>query len=331
MRQWIIPTVWIMAIASATACERAPSPEPATVSTTSTRGPVTVTVSLASEQIDIGTPQTILIEVLAEPGVDIQIPSFEAESIEGFHINSTSIRSNLPAEALRLWEVELVIDTFNAAVETFPPITIPFTDRRAEIPIDGSISTEAIQISLHSQIDPDDTATQTLRDIRGHQSPAVPGSLWYWLFPVAAVVIFAVLLWRSQGTDASRADIPQRLPHIAAADRLDALDRSGLIERREFHPYFVELSDILRQYVEARFSLHAPDRTTEEFLSDMRQTPLLNDDQKATMGRFLRAADMVKFAKHNPEVTDAQEAMVVARRFVDETAPALDEAQERVT
>ena len=37
---------------------------------------------------------------------------------------------------------------------------------------------------------------------------------------------------------------------------------------------------------------------------------------------FLRAADMVKFARHQPTAAEAEAAFAAARRFVAETAPA---------
>ena len=43
------------------------------------------------------------------------------------------------------------------------------------------------------------------------------------------------------------------------------------------------------------------------------------------LGAFLRAADMVKFAKHRPELGDCAEALAAARRFVETTAPRAEE------
>jgi hypothetical protein len=39
------------------------------------------------------------------------------------------------------------------------------------------------------------------------------------------------------------------------------------------------------------------------------------------LGGFLRAADMVKFARHQPTADEAERAFAGARTFVDETAP----------
>ena len=44
---------------------------------------------------------------------------------------------------------------------------------------------------------------------------------------------------------------------------------------------FIEATaDILRVYLEERFNIHAPERTTEEFLSELKQMPQMTGDQK---------------------------------------------------
>jgi hypothetical protein len=87
------------------------------------------------------------------------------------------------------------------------------------------------------------------------------------------------------------------------------------------HEYYFRLADIVRGYIERRFGLLAPERTTEEFLREARQDRSLTAEQKDMLGRFLRAADLVKFALHRPEPAEAASALAAARRFVTETAP----------
>jgi hypothetical protein len=66
----------------------------------------------------------------------------------------------------------------------------------------------------------------------------------------------------------------------------------------------------------------APERTTDEFIREMRDHPVLTDAQQCLLTGFLRAADMVKFALHRPPRDESEEALVTARMFVQETTPA---------
>jgi hypothetical protein len=93
------------------------------------------------------------------------------------------------------------------------------------------------------------------------------------------------------------------------------------VTRGLIQPFYFRLSDIVRQYIERRFSIMAAEQTTEEFLREARRNPSLNQDQQRSLGEFLRGADMVKFAKYQPDAADCEAALGSARQFVRETAP----------
>ena len=79
------------------------------------------------------------------------------------------------------------------------------------------------------------------------------------------------------------------------------------------------MSDALRVYLEDRFDFHAPDRTTEEFLTELQSTNRLNDLQKDSLGGFLQSCDLVKFARFEPTEDSLRELHQSALRLVDET------------
>jgi hypothetical protein len=105
-------------------------------------------------------------------------------------------------------------------------------------------------------------------------------------------------------------------PSPTAAEELDA--------------FFVELSDIVRHYLEDRFELRSPELTTEEFLEQMSDSPDLTLEHQRLLRGFLRRADLVKFAQHVPSKEDIQDSVGAAERFLDETrenAPLIDEPE----
>ncbi len=90
--------------------------------------------------------------------------------------------------------------------------------------------------------------------------------------------------------------VPPILPHLRARSRLE--HALSLIEQPQ--PFCIAVSDTVRQYLEERFNFHAPERTTEEFLHELKATDLLLPDQKQSLGEFLNVCDMVKFARYEP-------------------------------
>ncbi|MBI5775377.1 MAG: hypothetical protein HZA89_16780 [Verrucomicrobia bacterium] len=106
-------------------------------------------------------------------------------------------------------------------------------------------------------------------------------------------------------------------PHIRARQMLaEALALIG-----QPKPFCIAVSGVLRTYLEERFSFRAPERTTEEFLTELQQTPLLNGVQKNSLTDFLQRCDLVKFAKYEPTSAELNELHDSAVRLVDETAP----------
>jgi hypothetical protein len=107
---------------------------------------------------------------------------------------------------------------------------------------------------------------------------------------------------------------------------LQALEARGLVQAGEIKEYYAELSGIVRRYLEARFGVHAPEMTTEEFLLATARGGALDTRHRALLSGFLRESDLVKFARHRPTMDDARRALEAARRFVDETGDVATEA-----
>jgi hypothetical protein len=85
--------------------------------------------------------------------------------------------------------------------------------------------------------------------------------------------------------------------------------------------FYFELSMFLRRYIEDRFGLRAPERTTEEFLREARGRPALGTRDVELLERFLGHCDMVKFAKLEVVREQAESSMETVRGFVDRTTP----------
>lgn len=108
-------------------------------------------------------------------------------------------------------------------------------------------------------------------------------------------------------------------PHEIALTALQALRQRGLIERGEAEPFYVELSAIVRTYLEDRFDLRAPEQTTEEFIRASSQSNALSTEHRQVTADFLEQSDLVKFARFQPDATDMNRAWDAAARLVRET------------
>jgi len=87
---------------------------------------------------------------------------------------------------------------------------------------------------------------------------------------------------------------------------LDRLLKKGLPGRGRYKDFYVELTMVVRRYVQRKYGIQAPHLTTEEFLRNNRIIELSNN-RIAELRAFLESADMVKFAgiEATPEMADA--------------------------
>src|ERR1035438_8212912 len=108
---------------------------------------------------------------------------------------------------------------------------------------------------------------EDIRDIKG-LVPLPHNWWWLWLLlGLAAILALAYWLWkRRQPTDATNA-LPPPTPYELAIRALQQLRE----ENPPVEEFYTRLSDIVRRYLEGRFYLRAPERTTEEFLYEVSQ------------------------------------------------------------
>jgi hypothetical protein len=135
---------------------------------------------------------------------------------------------------------------------------------------------------------------------------------------LAAIVIVAFLYRRRKHA------LEQAPPPPAwevAYQRLRELDQRQLPKAGKYEPYYVDLSAILRYYIEDRFHLHAPEQTTQEFLAATTSTYLFSEQHQKSLAGFLRHSDRVKFAQYVPSVEEMERCFAVVLQFVDETVP----------
>ena len=96
---------------------------------------------------------------------------------------------------------------------------------------------------------------------------------------------------------------------------LDRLLKKGLPGRGRYKDFYVELTMVVRRYVQRKYGIRAPHMTTEEFLRECGSTEGRAGDT-AALSKFLESADMVKFAgvEATPEMAD--DATDSARRYL---------------
>jgi hypothetical protein len=151
--------------------------------------------------------------------------------------------------------------------------------------------------------------------------------LWYLLAVGGGVALiwFLIYRWRKfrpVPTGAGTVTPVIREPaHVIALRRLQSLKDRNYLEQGNFRAYYTELSECLREYLENRFQINALEMTTEEFLSYLSRDQLLPNACRNILRNFLKTSDLIKFAKHLPEQSEADQAWDQVYQIVDTTKP----------
>jgi hypothetical protein len=113
---------------------------------------------------------------------------------------------------------------------------------------------------------------------------------------------------------------PPRPPWEVAREALHDLRHAGLTREGRFAEHFDRVSDIVRRYLGDRYGFDGLESTTREMLSELRNTtpriPVLDEIE-----RFLRQADLVKFARLTPSEPECATALSDADAIVEQTVP----------
>lgn len=151
----------------------------------------------------------------------------------------------------------------------------------------------------------------------------------------AAIIVVAVLLILLVRFAVRRIRHAVRVHRMSPSERafyeLDRLLGSGLVERGLFKDFYVELTHVVRRYIERAYGIHAPRQTTDEFLVSAKGDRRFGEESVSRLSGFLRSADMVKFAGVQATPDMASNAATSARDYIRSDAAAFQVLQTTPT
>lgn len=218
---------------------------------------------------------------------------------------------------------EFQLATFSTGTQTLPALTLHFAAK------DGSLSEAksdevSIQVKSLLQEKGDEGRLRPLKGVFNIRS-------WMWAWILLAVVIvggLGIWIWnkRAKNSGAKMAPVDPRKPEEIAWESIQALEDENLVAQGKTKDFYIRLSDIIRAYLEGRYSISALEKTTSELFSDLR---VLNfeSDLNTTLRLFFETGDLVKFAKYTPDEGDIQADLLRAKEFITKTTPVVESSE----
>ncbi len=284
------------------------------------KGPLSVHVRVDKAKLSIA--EALVMEVEAAIGQEYQVQMPEVGKVlTNFGIVDWDRLSD------RLDEKNNVVKTSRyklepllSGKEQLPGLKFTFQDANSTGESVHELETEPVDIEVTSLLG-DEREKLVIEDIEDVvEMPSEGWGLWLWVAGGGAAIAAAagVFVYTGRKRAAELVRI-LRPAHEVAYARLRILVGEGLVEAGRLKEFYERISNILRHYIEDRFRLRAPERTTEEFLNELKVSDVLSGSDKRDIGEFLLHCDLVKFAKHRPTSEQIQKTFDIVKGFIERT------------
>jgi hypothetical protein len=313
----------LLVLLAVAGCRRGPGDEKAKpafeVDKVYERGPLTAHVRLDKTKIAIAETVLLQLEATASPRYEVKMPKVDETLLANFGLlNWDNLGRKLDPNNNVATTYRYRLEPFLSGKFDIPAFTFVFQDVNDPNSRHEVVS-EPISVEVTSLLG-EDRAKLTINDIEGVVEMPARVSWWgLWAAGGSAVVIGPLVWWLIRRKRARQQVRIFQPAHELAYARLRALVVEGLVEAGRVKEFYERISAILRHYIEDRFDLRAPERTTEEFLYELGRTDVLAPPDKQTLQEFLTHCDLVKFAKHAPSPSQIQQSFDLVKAFIEKT------------
>jgi hypothetical protein len=279
----------------------------AAIETDLSRNGISLTVTASSESVDVARDFEVVVRAVAPTGTVVSLPDLRSR-FRGFSVaedfseepfadangDTTYVSSwrLVPKPCEKVYKllpfaVELVRNAGSdgATKESFYTSPVYFKSPAPREAVTGGI-----------EVDPQ-------KDL-----PPLSWKLVRW----SALVLlsaFAVLygIWRIVKLVARKIREHRMSPIERAMLELGRLLEKGLPGRGRYKDFYIELTMVVRRYIQRRHAVRAPNLTTDEFLRAAAANPAFTREALEGLRQFLESADMVKFAgvEATPDMADS--------------------------
>lgn len=251
------------------------------------------------------------------------------------HTQDIKVLSSIPAPAKDVFKVKKIEDireeegqtviegkrfiltTFRLGEFILEPVKIEYRAGGGDVEF---LETDRLFLKVNSV-----SGSEEQTDIRGIKSVlAIPKSI---LVPagigggVLLLILIPLLLRWLRRRPAIEAPVERPLSAEEEAFlHLNQLFESDLLARGAVKEYYLQFSEIIRIYLERRYSIQAVESTTFEIARFLKET-VQNASLRSLIKEVLEFSDLAKFAKHKPEPREILEMNQKAREIVEASKP----------
>jgi hypothetical protein len=280
---------------------------------------VKITSSFDSTRIFIGDQIKFTITVDQPSGLMLTLPVFKDTLCKNIEIISGPRIDSISSQTGRLKIIQkYLITSFDSGRYQVNPV---FAETKNEGGLKRFYSDYSILEVVRVKIAPADTTAKIFDIIKPYKAPITLGEVLPWIL-IAAIT--GILIWTAvrflrklkKSKTGTEPFVPTDPAHVIAFRELERLKNEELWQKGEIKKYYTNLTEILRQYLENRFSVYSLELTTAETLDALVKNGFKKDGSYNDLKTVLTGADLVKFAKYNPVAVENESHFQNSWNFV---------------
>jgi hypothetical protein len=282
----------------------------------------TVTARLDAREgaIHVGDPITFVITAIGRRTVPVNLPGT-------MDLGALSVLDRKEAEhdlgdgRLR-HEFTLTLAAYEPGQREIPAVEVTYLGKGGEV---RTARTTPVPVKITSLIanEPEPALKDAAPPVQVLEENLL---LIYVVAGLLAAALGGLCTWlvvrRLRARAAARPGPPPRPAHEIALERLDRLGQYGFLEDADNRPFYFAVSEVIREYLGARFGFDSLELTTDELVAALKRSARLQlGIFEGELQGWLSACDLVKFAKISPSAAESRGTLETAIRIVSSTRP----------
>ncbi len=291
----------------------------------------TAQVTLKTDTTHIRIGEQIQYEISTENTPDVQFPKLQLDSL-----GKVEVVHSLAVDTLkkRLFK-KYILTSFDSGTYRIPAQKV-FINKQKFL-------TDSLLIHVGTVVV--DTTQQKLFPIKPIYK--APPKTWrdylnylWWFLGILSLIGFVWWFVSYRRKHIKKLKKHNLTPIQVAWEHFQTLDKKQLIEQQKIKAYYVELTEIVRDYIGKDVHIPTMEVTTDELITLLsihnKSKKIGIDKERITqLHSFLQTADLVKFAKSKPELLQIQEDRQIAEIIINDIQaivhkPVLDEFGKEV-
>ncbi len=276
--------------------------------------------NLSSDTILIGDRVELSIYASIPSNYKVEFPIFADTITTGIETLGTSSIDTISISDNNLELMyKLLVTSFDSGYFRIPSFKLPLSNNNSA----DTAYTSPLWLTVNTL--PADTAQANIYDIKPPISqPITFAELAPWIggFLLLAAIVWLLIVYLKRRKKNEPLFFPRKPiepPHVIALRELEKIRDGKMWETSNHKLFHSVLTDIVRNYIEGRFSLPAMEQTTFEIINSFKKHGIIENKLLNELEDTLSFADLVKFAKMIPTADENKSNLDFGFKFVNET------------